>query len=102
MCIRDRSNGFETNLKFIFKEDLKFFVGYTFTNAKAKYLTSNQFLPLLPKNKLNMALIFEKENNFKLGVEGFFTDQQFLYNGTQTPTFSEFGFMAEKTLWKNY
>lgn len=96
------SNGFETNIKFIFKEDLKFFVGYTFTNAKAKYLTSNQFLPLLPKSKLNMALIFEKENNFKLGLEGFFTDQQFLYNGTQTPTFWEFGFMAEKTLWKNY
>jgi outer membrane receptor for ferrienterochelin and colicins len=96
------SNGFETNLKFIYKEDLKFFVGYTFTNAKAKYLPSNQFLPLLPKNKLNMALIFEKENNFKLGLEGFFTDQQFLYNGTQTPTFWEFGFMAEKTLWQNY
>ena len=96
------SSGFETNVKFIFKEDLKFFVGYTFTDAKAKYLTGNQFLPLLPKNKLNMALIFEKENNFKLGLEGFFTDQQFLYNGTQTPTFWEFGFMAEKTLWKHY
>jgi outer membrane receptor for ferrienterochelin and colicins len=96
------SKGFETNVKFIFKEDLKFFVGYTFTDAKAKYLTTNQFLPLLPKNKLNMALIFEKENNFKLGLEGFFTDKQFLYNGTKTPTFWEFGFMAEKTLWKNY
>lgn len=96
------SKGFETNVKFIFKEDLKFFVGYTFTDAKAKYLTSNQFLTLLPKNKLNMALIFEKENNFKLGLEGFFTDKQFLNNGTQSPTFWEFGFMAEKTLWKNY
>ena len=96
------SKGFESNVKFIYKEDLKFFVGYTFTDAKAKYLTTNQFLPLLPKNKLNMALIFEKENNFKLGLEGFFTDNQYLYNGTQTPTFWEFGFMAEKTLWKNY
>ncbi len=96
------SKGFETNIKFIFKEDLKFFVGYTFTDAKAKYLSTNQFLPLLPKNKLNMALIFEKENNFKLGLEGFFTDKQFLNNGTQSPTFWEFGFMAEKTLWKNY
>ena len=96
------SKGFETNVKLIFKEDLKFFVGYTYTNAKAKYLTNNQFLPLLPKNKLNMALIFERENNFKLGLEGFFTDQQFLYNGIQTPPFWEFGFMAEKTLWKNY
>lgn len=94
------SNGFETNIKFIFKEDFKFFVGYTFTNAKAKYLATNQFLPLLPKNKLNLALIYEKENNFKMGLEGYFTDKQFLYNGNQTPTFWEFGFMAEKTLFK--
>ena len=49
-----------------------------------------------------MTLIFEKEDNFKLGLEGFFTDKQFLYNGTQTPVFWTFGFMAEKTLWKNY
>jgi outer membrane receptor for ferrienterochelin and colicins len=96
------SNGFETNVKLIFKEAFKFFIGYTFTNAKAKYLDTNQFLPLLPKNKLNLALIYEKENNFKMGLEGYFTDEQFLYNGTKTPTFWEFGFMAEKTLWKNY
>ncbi|PWA07150.1 TonB-dependent receptor domain-containing protein [Flavobacterium psychrotolerans] len=96
------SKGFETNIKFIFKEDFKFFIGYTFTDAKAKYLTANQFLPLLPKNKLNLALIYEKENNFKMGLEGYFTDRQFLYNGNQTPSFWEFGFMAEKTLRKNY
>ena len=96
------TNGFETNVKFIYKENFKFFVGYTFTNAKAKYLTGNQFLPLLPKNKVNLALIYEKERNFKLGLEGYFTDQQLLYNGMQTPAFWEFGFMAEKTLWKNY
>lgn len=96
------SKGFETNIKFIFKEDFKFFVGYTFTNAKAKYLTTNQFLPLLPKNKLNLALIYEKENNFKMGLEGYFTDKQFLYNGNQTPNFWEFGFMAEKTLFKKF
>ncbi len=96
------SKGFETNVKFIFKEDLKLFAGYTFTDAKAKYLTSNQFLPLLPKRKLNLALIYEKENNFKMGLEGYFTDKQFLYNGMQTPTFWEFGFMAEKTLWSHY
>ncbi|MGK4567445.1 hypothetical protein [Flavobacterium sp. 3HN19-14] len=91
------SHGFETNLKFIYREDFKLFVGYTFTDAKAKYLTSNQFLPLLPKNKLNMTLLYEKERNFKFGLEGYFTDRQYLYNGTQTPTFWEFGFSAEKT-----
>jgi len=96
------SQGFETNLKFIYKEDFKLFVGYTFTDAKAKYLTGNQVLPLMPKNKVNLALIYEKENNFKMGLEGYFTDEQYLYNGTQTPTYWEFGFMIEKTLWKHF
>lgn len=57
------SIGFETNAKIIFKEDFKFFLGYTFTHAKAEYLAGNQFLPLLPKSKLNLALVYEKENN---------------------------------------
>jgi len=59
-------------------------------------------MPLLPKNKLNLALIYEKENNFKLGFEGYFTDKQYLYNGEQTPSFWVFGFMAEKTMWKHF
>jgi outer membrane receptor for ferrienterochelin and colicins len=96
------SKGFETNVKFVFKENFKLFAGYTFTNAKARYLEGIQFMPLLPKNKLNLALIYEKENNFKLGFEGYFTDKQYLYNGEQTPSFWVFGFMAEKTMWKHF
>lgn len=90
------SAGFETNAKFIYKENFKLFLGYTFTDTKAKYLTGNQFLPLVPKNKLNSALIYEKEGVIKLGLEGYFTGRQYLSNGIQTPAFSEFGFMAEK------
>ncbi|SHG61362.1 iron complex outermembrane recepter protein/outer membrane receptor for ferrienterochelin and colicins [Flavobacterium fluvii] len=96
------SQGFETNVKFVFKEDFKLFAGYTFTNAQEKYLVGNQVMPLIPKNKLNLALIYEKENNFKLGLEGYFTDKQYLNNGEQTPSYWEFGFMAEKTLWKHF
>lgn len=92
-----RSGGFETNVKFIFKEDLKLFAGYTFTYAKATYLTGNNFLPLLPRNKVNLALVYEKEDNFKIGLEGYFTDKQYLFNGLATPSFWELGFMAEKT-----
>lgn len=91
------SNGFETNLKFIYKDDLKFFAGYTFTNAKNTYLTNNQYLPLLPKSKLNLTLVYEKEDNFKIGLEGYFTGRQYLYNGIQTPSFCEFGASAQKT-----
>ena len=94
------SAGFETNAKLIFKEDFKFFLGYTFTHAKAGYLTGNQFLPLVPKSKLNLALVYEKESDFKMGFEGYFTGHQYLYNGNETPSFWEFGFMAEKIVGK--
>jgi outer membrane receptor for ferrienterochelin and colicins len=96
------SKGFETNIKFIFKEDFKLFAGYTFTNAKAKYNIGNQFLPFVPKNKLNLALIYERENNLKFGFESYFTDNQYLYNEDQTPSFWVFGFMAEKAMWKHF
>lgn len=91
-----QSAGFETNAKFIFRQNFKLFLGYTFTHAKATYLTGNQFLPLVPKSKLNTALIYEKEGVIKLGLEGYFTGRQYLSNGTATPAFSELGFMAEK------
>lgn len=96
------SKGFETNMKLIFKDELKLFAGYTYTYAKAKYLTGNQFLRLLPGSKLNLALIYEKEADIKLGLESYFTDAQYLSNGTRTPSFWEFGVMAEKTLKKKY
>ncbi|MEP7144687.1 MAG: TonB-dependent receptor [Ferruginibacter sp.] len=91
-----RSAGFETNAKFIYQTNFKLFLGYTFTDAKAKYLIRNQFLPLVPKHKLNTALIYEKEGVIKLGLEGYFTGKQYLSNGSTTPAYSEFGFMAEK------
>ena len=91
-----QSAGFETNAKFIFKENFKLFLGYTFTDTKAKYVAGNQFLPLVPRDKLNTALIYEREGSIKLGLEGYFTGKQYLHDGTKTPSFSVFGFMAEK------
>ncbi|MGC4101024.1 hypothetical protein [Ferruginibacter sp.] len=94
------SKGFETNVKLIFKKDLKLFAGYTYTDARATYLSSNSFLPLLPKGKLNLTLMYEKEDNFKLGLESYFTGAQYLYNGSRTPSYIEMGFMAQKTFGK--
>ena len=91
-----QSAGFETNIKFIYKDHFKLFLGYTFTHAKAKYLAGHPFLPLVPKSKLNSALIYEKEGVIKLGLEGYFTGSQWLSDGSTTPSFKELGFMAEK------
>jgi len=91
-----QSKGVETNARFVYKDNYKLFLGYTYTSSKAKYLTGNPYLSRVPKHKLNAAVIYEKEGVIKLGLEGYFTGKQPLSNGTTAPAFSEFGFMAEK------
>lgn len=92
-----RSQGFETNAKLIFKDAFKLFAGYTFTNSKAGYLTGNQYLPLQPRDRINLALVYERERYIKIGLEGYRTGIQYLTNGSATPSYWEFGLMAEKT-----
>jgi outer membrane receptor for ferrienterochelin and colicins len=89
------TQGFESNVRLSY-DDLKLFVGYTFTDAKAKYRVDNQTLVLTPRNKVNLALIYEKHQNLKIGLEGYYTDRQWLSDNTQSPTYWEFGFMVEK------
>jgi outer membrane receptor for ferrienterochelin and colicins len=94
------SSGFETNLKFVYQRVFKLFVGYTFTDATAEYLPLNKALPLLPRNKLNLALVYEKEGFLKAGLEAYFTDRQYLSDGSRTPSFWELGAMVEKSFGK--
>lgn len=91
-----RSAGFETNARFVYRDNFKLFLGYTYTDGRTKYVAGNQSLLLVPKHKINSALIYEKEGVIKLGLEGYFTGRQYLSNGTQTPAYEELGFMAEK------
>ncbi len=96
-----QSKGFETNARLVYKHNFKLFLGYTFTDAKARYVTGNQILPLIPKHKFNSALIYEKHESVKLGLEAYYTSPQYLYNGVKTDDYWEMGFMAEK-LWKKF
>jgi len=91
-----QTKGFETNARFIF-DPFKFFVGYTYTHTNAEYKTGKKEVSLTPKNKLNLVLLMEKHQNYKFGLEGYFTDHQYLDSGRKTPSWWEFGFFAEKT-----
>ena len=94
-----KTMGFETNLRASY-DIVKLFAGYTYTNAKAKYLAGNQFLPLTPKSKLNSALLFEKEEDFKVGLEAYYTSSQFLSNQSKTRPFWVVGIFGEKNFGK--
>jgi outer membrane receptor for ferrienterochelin and colicins len=94
-----RSTGFETNVRFVY-DLVKLFAGYTFTDAKAKYLVGNQTLHLLPKSRLNSALLVEREGKFKAGIEAYYTSSQFLSDRSRTEPFWVMGIFAEKTYGK--
>ena len=94
-----KSSGFETNARLSY-DIVKLFAGYTYTNAKAEYLAGNQILPLTPKSKLNSALVFEKEENFKAGFEAYYTSSQFLTNRFKTRTYWVLGIFGEKSFGK--
>lgn len=94
-----RSAGFETNARISY-DFVKLFAGYTFTHAKAKYLAGEQILPLTPKSKLNSALLFEKEENFKAGIEAYYTSSQFLTNRFRTKPYWVLGIFGEKSFGK--
>ncbi|MBK8149259.1 MAG: TonB-dependent receptor [Acidobacteria bacterium] len=96
---RVTTSGFETNLRASYGI-AKLFAGYTYTNAKADYLAGDRVLPLTPKSKLNSALLFEKEEDFKAGLEAYFTGRQTLGDRSRTPSYWVVGIFGEKSFGK--
>ncbi|MBC7899765.1 MAG: TonB-dependent receptor, partial [Saprospiraceae bacterium] len=93
------SKGFETNARLGYGI-AKLFVGYTFTDAKAGYLAGDRTLTLLPKHKINSALVFEKHESFKAGAEFYFASRQTLDDRSLTRSTAEIGLFGEKTFGK--
>lgn len=93
------SRGFETNVRASY-DIVKLFAGYTFTNANAGYLIGDETLPLVPKSKLNSALLIEKEDNFKAGIEAYYTSSQVLTNRLKGKPYWVLGIFGEKNFSK--
>ena len=93
------SKGFETNARLGYGI-AKLFLGYTFTDAKAGYLSGDQRVTLLPRNKINSSLVFEEHENFKTGVEFYYASPQTLDDRSRTRSLAEVGVFGEKTFGK--
>lgn len=93
------SKGFETNARLAYGI-AKLFVGYTFTDAKAGYLSGDRRLTLIPKHKINSSLVFEKHESFKTGVEFYYGSHQTLDDRSLTRSLAEIGLFGEKTFGK--
>lgn len=89
------SEGFETNIKCALN-NFSLNIGYTFTDAREYYIPGHPQLPLTPLGRLITSLVYEKEKNFQIALEAFYTGHQYLDAGTRTPDFWTFDVMVQK------
>ncbi|GAA0878147.1 hypothetical protein GCM10009119_11150 [Algoriphagus jejuensis] len=89
------TQGLEVNLKWEYK-DFKLFVGYTFADVAQRYNDVNQIYPLVAKNRLNNVLMWEKHENFRVGLEAYYFSPQLLNDGETGQAYWIMGLMTEK------
>jgi outer membrane receptor for ferrienterochelin and colicins len=92
------TKGMETNVKLTYK-DFKLFVGYTFADVN-QHTGANSFTyPLVSKHRLNNVLMYEVEDEWKIGAEAYYFSAQKLNDGTTGRSYWTPGLMIEK-LWE--
>jgi len=94
------SKGWETNIRISYA-DLRWYIGYTYTDAHLKEGGTLRENPLTARNRLNNILMYEIEDKFKLGFEAYYYGWQDLTDGTQGRPYWTFGLMGEKT-WEHF
>lgn len=91
------TRGTETNIRFTY-DHYKLFLGYTFTDARTHIGNELTEFALTPKHKLGIILFYEEHNNFRIGLEGYYTGIQKLSDGQKTTDYWITGLMIEKQL----
>ncbi len=94
------SKGLETNIKVVWG-DVKLFSGYTLTDTRLHSGSTFSVSPLTARHRLNNVLMYELEEQWKLGAEAYYYGTQKLNDGSNGRPYWIFGFMAEK-LWDKF
>ncbi|MFQ6613304.1 MAG: TonB-dependent receptor domain-containing protein [Fidelibacterota bacterium] len=89
------SKGFDTNVKFVLDE-FDVFLDYSYDRVRKQYDPEQPDFALTPRQKLNLTVTYEKEGNWRIGMEAFYTGKQRLDSGKETPDFWTLGLMSEK------
>lgn len=92
----EAAKGFESNFTFDL-DDWEFVADYTYTNSKNYFDKIHPFVPLNPISKILLTLVYEKENNFRTGVEWFYSGRQYLSDGSPARDYWTMDLVGEKT-----
>jgi iron complex outermembrane receptor protein len=97
---RVESKGMETNLKLGYS-DFKLFVGYTYADVNSYFNDVKNWFPLTARHRLNNVLMYEKDEQLKIGLEAYYFSAQKLNDGSKGQSFWTFGLMGEK-VWEHF
>ncbi|WP_422354937.1 TonB-dependent receptor [Roseivirga pacifica] len=87
-----RTQGLETNLKLTYK-DFKLFLNYALIDTELQYENINNQKPLTAKHNAGAVLVYEQHGKWRIGLEAYYTGQQFRENYTETDDYWIAGLM---------
>ena len=90
------TRGFETSLR-LKQEDWSLFAGYTHVDARTG-LAELPHIALTPRSKLVFDLSNEKDGDYRVALEAFYTGPQYLYDGSKARDFWTGGVLLEKVI----
>jgi outer membrane receptor for ferrienterochelin and colicins len=91
------TKGFDTYVRLKI-EDWELYAGYTYTYATRKYLQQNNFMLLTPRHRAACVIAYEIEHNWRFGLDGSFTGQQYREDYSKTRGYAFFAALVEKKL----
>ena len=89
------TKGSEINLAWRWN-DFKFFLGYTHTDVEQHGFGGSEDYPLVPRDRVNTVLVYERENDIRVGLEAYYYGNQKLRSAKYSRDFWIFGLMIEK------
>ena len=95
------TQGLEANMKWGYG-DFKLFIGYTYANVNQHYGDGSSRYPLVAKHRLNNVLMYEKHENFWVGLEAYYYSPQKLNDGATGKAYWIAGIMSEKKLGEHF
>jgi outer membrane receptor for ferrienterochelin and colicins len=92
-----KTDGAELNLTLSFSE-LRYLFGYTYVDARKETASGDVDLPLVSQHRVNQVVMWEREDDFRVGFEAYYFSEQNRENDTPGRSYWTFGLMMEKTL----
>ena len=89
------TRGIEINTAWYWN-DFKLFLGYTHTDVKEHGPLGVQATTLVPEDRVNTVLVYEREGEIRVGLEAYYFSQQVLNDGSRSRDYWIFGLMMER------